>query len=81
MVRVAHEVVISEPLSDEEHDVLRGLAGALAFPGQDRAVAPRREHGLDTSEHFPMTPPSAPQDRMRVCVTDTASYNPEGKLS
>ena len=81
-MRVAHEGVISEPLSDEEHDVLRVFAGALVVPPQDRVVGPRRDHGLPTSEHSPKTLRfDAPQERMLISETVVASHNPERKLS
>ncbi|NYI41964.1 hypothetical protein [Demequina lutea] len=64
---MAHEGVLSEPLSDEEQVVLRALARDLVRLPQDLVVAPGPEHGLPRSEDFNVMPPSdTPQRRMRI---------------
>ncbi len=81
-MRVAHKGVVSEHLSDEEHDVLRAPADAPVFPPQDRGVDPHPDHGWPTCEYLPMTHPSdAPHHPIRVRETEAALHHPEGNLS
>lgn len=79
---MGQEGAIPEPLSDEEHDVLRGFAGAQVVLPQARQPAAGRAHRLPTGEHFPVTPPSdSPQERISIRHSVAASLHPERKLS
>lgn len=63
---MTHEGVPSEPLSDEEQDVLRALTRALLFLPQNLVADPGRGHGLSKSGHFTkMDVSEAPPRRMR----------------
>lgn len=82
MESVGHGGILSEPLSDEEQDVLREVALAHKPLPQDLADAPGLEHEPPKSASFASRPPSETlRSRTRAFETDAAPHSRERKLS